>query len=140
MTVCYICTHTCCYKQSFFLLLKLLILFLIIPIKKWKKNVFLCIYNVNFELLQVIFLPFLEFTLMYVRSKIIIFLVFFDLVILLILFDNRPNVRCSVQLQMQSFAARLYSSFTFCSVTAIAAIDCNIYVPTFELLFGREIS
>ena len=48
--------------------------------------------------------------------------------------DIRPNVRCSVLLQMQCMAARLSSSLTLRSMTAITAIDCSSYVPTFGLL------
>ena len=35
---------------------------------------------------------------------------------------------------MQSIAARFLSSFTLCSVAAIAALDCSNYVPTFGLI------
>ena len=47
---------------------------------------------------------------------------------------NRPNVRRRVQRQMQSLAVGFVISFTLCSLTAIAAINCSSYVPTFGLI------
>ena len=36
--------------------------------------------------------------------------------------------------QMQSIAARFFINFTLCSLTAIAAIGCSSFVPTFGLI------
>ncbi len=47
----------------------------------------------------------------------------------------RPNLGWSVYLQMQFLAVGLFSSFTLCSVDAIADIDCSRYEPTFGKLW-----
>ena len=49
-------------------------------------------------------------------------------------YDRRANVRFSVKLQMQCKAAKMLIRFSLCSVTAIEAIDCRSYVPTFGLV------